>query len=30
MGSMDFVRGLLNLFLNIYKDFADEKDYYAR
>ena len=26
MGSMDFVRGLLNLFLNIYKDLADEKD----
>ena len=25
MGSMDFVRGLLNLFLNIYKDLADEK-----
>ena len=26
MGSMDFVCGLLNLFLNIYKDLADEKD----
>ena len=26
MGSMDFVRGLLNLFLNVCKDFADEKN----